>query len=228
MISELKTDFQLLNKLTHTVKTDSIIHAFCNPIFGGLAGGPEGLAVVTTAGLILLQMAYMTTTHSQCPTHPFYLSDTAPPIVWSISMSVQALSRNTPFMLDVLTSPVGGPGTKTLLYECAAIASTATASGAARLIGVRSAVGKISNHVSGLEARFNGEVGHAAAGLSRDKVNEIVKYAVEQYKDQLDKEPYGKSFTEVYDLHTLRPTGEWQKLYDEVKEDLFKLGLPFK
>ncbi|MBN1266678.1 MAG: monomethylamine:corrinoid methyltransferase [Anaerolineales bacterium] len=228
MISELKTDYQLLNKLTHLAKTDSIIHSFCNPIYGGLAGGAEGLAVVTVAGLIMLQMAYMTTTHSQCPTHPFFLSDTAPEIIWSIGMSVQAMSRNTPFMLDVLTSPVGGPGTKTLLYECAAVATTSTVSGAARLIGVRSAVGKISGHVSGLEARFNGEIGHAAAGMSREQANEIVKKAVASYKDQLDKEPYGKNFPEVYDLHTLKPKDEWQKMYDEVKEEMFKLGLPFK
>jgi methylamine---corrinoid protein Co-methyltransferase len=228
MISELKTNYELLNKLAHTVRTDGIIHAFYNPIYGGLAGGAEGLAIVTVAGEILLQMTYMNSTHSQCPTHPFYMSDTAPEILWSISMSCQALTRNTPFMLDVLTSPKGGPCTKTVLYEAAAIASSATVSGVARLMGVRSAVGVLTGHVSGLEARFNGEVGHAIAGMSRGEVNDIVKQIVPKYKDQLDQEPAGKPFDQAYDMHTLRPTDEWQQMYDEVKEELFQLGIPFK
>jgi len=228
MISELKTNYELLNKLAHLVRTDAIVHSFYNPIYGGLAGGAEGVAVITVAGMILLQMAYMTTTHSQCPTHPFYMSDTTPEILWSISLSCQALTRNTPFMLDVLTSPVGGPCTKTVLYESAAVATTATVSGAARLMGVRSTCGKFRGHATGLEARFNGEVGHAAAGMSREKANEIVKQIVPKYKDQLGTEPKGKRFDEAYDMRTLRPTDEWLKMYDEVKEELFALGLPFK
>jgi methylamine--corrinoid protein Co-methyltransferase len=228
MISELKTNYELLNKLTHLVRTDCIVHSFYNPIYGGMAGGSEGLAVVTVAGMILLQMAYMTTTHSQCPTHPFNLADTAPEILWSISLSCQAVTRNTPFMLDVLTSPVGGPCTKTVLYESAAVAATATVSGVARLMGVRSTVGKFKGHASGLEARFNGEVGHAVAGMSRERANEIVKQIVPKYKDLLGTEPKGKRFDQVYDMHTLRPTDEWLKMYDEVKEELFALGIPFK
>jgi methylamine--corrinoid protein Co-methyltransferase len=229
LVSELKTNYELLNKLTHIVRTDSIVHSFCNPIYGGMAGGSEGVAVVTVAGTLLLQMAYMTTTHSQCPTHPFNLADTAPEILWSISLSCQALTRNTPFMLDVLTSPVGGPCTKTLLYESAAVAATATASGAARLMGVRSVVGKLPGHSSGLEARFNGEVGHAVAGLSREQVNEIVKQIAPKYKDLLNTDQKGVRFDQgTYNLRTLRPTPEWQQMYDEVKDELFQIGIPFK
>ena len=227
MISELKTNYELLNKLAHLVRTDSIIHSFYNPIYGGLAGGAEGLAVITVAGLILLQMAYMTTTHSQCPTHPFHMCDTTPEILWSISLSCQALARNTPFMLDVLTSPVGGPGTKTLLYEAASMAMTATVSGAARLMGVRSAVGVVPAHVSALEARFNAEVGHATAGMRRERANEIIQGIVPLYQDLLGSKPEGKRFDQVYDLRTLRPRDEWLRIYDEVKEELFRLGIPF-
>lgn len=227
MVSELKTNYELLNKLAHLVRTDAIVHSFYNPIYGGWAGGAEGVAVVTVAGMLMLQMAYMTTTHSQCATHPFYMSDTTPEILWSISMSCQALTRNTPFMLDVLTSPVGGPCTKTVLYESAAVATSATVSGVARLMGVRSTCGKFRGHSSGLEARFNGEVGYAAAGMSRQRANDVVKKIVPKYKDLLDKEPKGKRFDQAYDMHTLRPTEEWLRMYEEVKEELSTLGLPF-
>jgi methylamine--corrinoid protein Co-methyltransferase len=228
MISELKTSYELLNKVAHLVRTDSIIHSFCNPILGGWAGGAEGVAVVTVAGEILLQMAYMTTTHSQCPTHSFHMCNTAPEIVWTTSMSVQALSRNTPFMLDILSSPVGGPGTATVLYETATMALSGAVSGVARLMGVRSARGVVAGHVSGLEARFMGEVGRAVAGMSRQQANEIVKQIVPKYRDWLDKEDKGKRFDEVYDVRTLKPGAEWLRIYDAVKEELLALGVPFK
>jgi methylamine---corrinoid protein Co-methyltransferase len=225
MISELKTNYELLNKLTHMVQTDSIIHSFCNPIFGGLAGGAEGLAVIEAAGLILLQMLYMTTTHSQCPTHPMFMCNTSPEIIWSTGLSIQALSRNSPFMLDGVVSPVGGPCTKTLLYETAAMVLAATSSGAARLMGPRSTAGKFCGHVTGLEGRFMGEVGHAAAGMSRLQANEIVKQLVPMYKDQLGREPKGVSFEEAYDLRTLQPKPEWLAIYDEVKREVSALGV---
>jgi len=227
LIGELKVNFELLNKLTHTVRTDAIVQSFYNPIYGGLAGGAEGTAIITVAGMILMQMVYMTTMHSQCPTHPFVMSNTTPEILWTIGLSCQALTRNTPFILDVLTSPVGGPCTKTVLYEATAVATTATASGAARLMGVRSAVGKFKGHASGLEARYNGEVGLAAAGMSRQQANEIVKQVVPRYQNVLDTEPKGKRFDEAYDMHTLRPTAEWTRIYSEVKEEISGLGMPF-
>jgi len=228
LVSEFKTNYELLNKVTHLVRTDSIIHTFYNTVYGGLCGGAEGVALAEAAGMILLQMVYMGVTHSICPTHPFYLCDTTPELIWASSLATQAIARNTPFIIDVLTSPVGGPCTKTVLYEAAAMATAATVSGAGRLMGVRSTCGKFRGHATGLEARFNGEVGHAAAGMSREKANEIVKQIVPKYKDLLGTEPKGKRFDEAYDMRTLRPTDEWLQMYDEVKEELFQLGLPFK
>ncbi len=227
MISELKTDYKLLNKLTHLVRTDSIIHSFYNPIYGGLAGGAEGMAVLGVAGMILLQMLYMTTTHSTSPTHPFFNGcNTAPEILWGTSLFIQALARNTPFLTVVANTPVGGPCTKTLLYETAAMGLTATTSGATRIMGPRSAAGVIPGFCSGLESRFYGEVAHAAAGMSRSDANEIVKQLVPKYQDTLPQPPIGKRFDDAYDLNTLKPTDEWLTLYAEAKQELIQLGLP--
>ena len=228
MISELKTDYKLLNKMAHLIKTDSIVHTFCNPIYGGLAGGAEGIAVMGVAGMILLQMMYMTTTHSTSPTHPFYQGcNTTPEILWGTSLFTQALSRNTPFLLVVVTTPVSGPVTRTLLYESAAMALTATVSGAARIMGPRSAAGTIAGHCSGLEARFAGEVGHAAAGMSREQANEVMHKIVPEYSDLLETDMRGVRFDEAYDLDTLQPTAEWLEIYDQAKEQIAGLGLPF-
>ncbi len=225
MISEFKTDYMLLNKLTHLVRTGSVIHSFYNTIYGGSVGGKDGMAIAIVCGCIMLQMIYMTNTHSVSPSHPFLDNDTCPEIMVAISVAQQALARNSRLLTDVVITPVGGPGTKILLYETAAMAILAAASGACGLIGPRSAAGTVPAHVSGLEARFMAEVAHAAAGMSRNDADSLVRRLVAKYKDQLDKKPIGKSFPEVYDLVTLKPLPHWQAIYEEVKQELKQMGL---
>jgi methylamine--corrinoid protein Co-methyltransferase len=228
MIGEMKTNNELLHKLAHSVYQNGFIHGFYNPILGGLAGGEEGLAVVITAGMIGLQMLYMSVTHSTCPTHPSLFNDTAPSIIRSTSVSTAAVSRNSPLMTTVMTSPVGGPGTETVLYECVAMATMASACGVSEMFGVRSGVGVAANHCSGLEARFNGEVAHAAASLDRDQADEIVQKAIAKYEDKMKEKPVGKPFWEVYDPVTIQPKQEWLDTYDRVKAQAAEWGLKFR
>jgi methylamine--corrinoid protein Co-methyltransferase len=225
MISEFKTDYGALTKLAHLVRTGSVIHSFYNTIYGGSVGGREGMAMAIVAGCILLQMIYMTNTHSVSPAHPFYDNDTTPEIIQAISVAQQALARNSRLLTDVVITPVGGPGTKTLLYEAAAMAIMAAASGSCALIGPRSAAGTHPAHVSGLEARWTAEVAHAAAGLSRSEADALVRQLVERYKPDLDQRPIGQPFPEVYDPVTLKPRPAWQALYEEVKAELDEMGL---
>ena len=127
---------------------------------------------------------------------------------------------------EFMTSPVGGPGTETVLYEAAAMATVASVCGAARVLGGRSAVGVGENHCTGLEARFNGEVARAAAGIDHEQADEIVRRAVARYEPDLTGRPVGLSFAEAYDQMTLRPRTEWQATYDRVKEQVASWGLP--
>ncbi len=225
MISEFKTDYMMLTKLAHLVRTGSVIHAFYNTVYGGSVGGKEGMAIAIVGGCILLQMIYMTNTHSVSPAHPFFDNDTTPEIMQAISVAQQALARNSRLLTDVVITPVGGPGTRTLLYECAAMAIMAAASGTCALIGPRSAAGIHPAHVSGLEARFTAEVGRAAAGISRHEANRLVCLLLSKYQPELDKRPIGRPFPEVYDLATLKPLSEWQRTYEEVKDELRQMGL---
>lgn len=225
MISEFKTDYGLLTKLAHLIKTDSLIHAFYNPIYGGSVGGAEGVAVAIVGGCILLHMVYMTNTHSVSPAHPFFDNNTTPEIIRAISVAQQALARNSRLLTDVVVTPVGGPGTATLLYEAAAMAVMATASGACGLIGPRSAAGIHPGHVSGLEARWLAEVAHAAAGLTRPEADALVRQLVALYQADLEQRPIGQPFPAVYDLTTLKPRPAWQALYEEVKAQVSHLGL---
>ena len=86
--------------------------------------------------------------------------------------------------------------------------------------------GATPRHASGLDSKICGEVTHAVRGMKRDEVNEIVKQIIPLYVDDLDKNPIGQPFEEVYDIEKIVPTPEWQGMYDEVKEELIQLGLP--
>jgi methylamine---corrinoid protein Co-methyltransferase len=228
MISELKVTYELLNKLAHLVRTDSIIHAYYNPIYGGMCGGPEGMAVLEVAGMILLQMVFMASTHSGSPTHPFMVCNSTPDILWQLSLYSQALARNSHLMTTFNSTIVGGPGTKNCLYESAAGAITGTVSGITKLMGPRPSTGARVAECSGLEARFFAEVAHAASGISREEGGRLVRYLLDKYEADLPKGPQGQRFDEVYDLHTLKPKPHWLKIYDEVKEELTQVGLKFK
>ncbi len=226
MIGELKINNELLNKVAHSIRQDGVLLGFYNPILGGMAGPAEGVAVLITAGMVALQLVYGPASRCSCPTHPFNFNSTDPEIMRAAGTAMQALARNTHLLTELMTSPVGGPGTDTVLYESLAMGTVASVSGASRALGVRSAVGVVEDHVTGLETRFNGEVARAAARLNRPAADEIVRKAVEEYRTYLDRKPVGVSFAEAYDPDTVTPRPGWLATYNTVKERAVEWGLP--
>jgi hypothetical protein len=79
-----------------------------------------------------------------------------------------------------------------------------------------------------LEARFTGELIQAGCKLTRDQAEEIAQKAYRKYEPDLPKKPYGKHFAEVYDTKRIKPTDEWFRLYEEVKNDVAGWGLSFE
>jgi methylamine--corrinoid protein Co-methyltransferase len=78
-----------------------------------------------------------------------------------------------------------------------------------------------------LDARLCGEVAHAVRGMSRQQANELVRRLLAIYEPDLKNNPIGKPFEEVYDVENVKPTAEWLGMYEEVCEDLIKMGVPF-
>lgn len=226
IISELKTNNDILNKLAHILMIEGIVDPYANPIYGGLGGGVEGQAVLLTAELIALSAVFLADCLGTSPTHPLQFHDTGREIMTATSLSFQAVARNASLLTNLTITPVGGPGTKTLLYETIACAVMSTVSGQSRILGPRSATGAIPAHFSGLEARLMGEAVHAAAGLSREQAEEVVQIALSKYEHLLDRQPYGRAFPEVYDLATVQPKDEWSQMYEEVKTEAITWGLP--
>ncbi|OGO39588.1 MAG: hypothetical protein A2W35_19950 [Chloroflexi bacterium RBG_16_57_11] len=228
MIGEMKTNNELLNKITHSIQQNGVLLGFYNPILGGLAGPEEGVALLIVAGFIAMATIYMPSSVESCPTHPFNFNSTGPQILRAVSAACAAVNRNSHMLIEFMTSPVSGPMTETLLYECLGMATVASTCGASRVLGVRSAVGVETNHCSGLEARFNGEVAQAAAGMSRSQADEIVRRAIAQYDPVLGTRPVGLPFDRVYDPACVKPTPDWHDIYEKVKEQAFRWGLPVR
>jgi methylamine--corrinoid protein Co-methyltransferase len=224
-VSELKTSYAELTKAVHYAHTGSAQHNFYNPIYGGFVGGGPGMAVATVAGMVLMKAAYNGITQNPGPSHAHLSCDTFPDMITSQAVAFQALSRNSNILVSAFVRPVGGPGTKDILYETAAMTLASVPSGIALMEGVQSAMGRHTAHVSGLEARFMGEVAHAAQGLTRKEADPLVRRLIASYAPGQAEMRIGQPFDKVYDLDTVQPTPDWLRLYEEVRQELAEMGL---
>jgi len=225
-MSELKVSYDDLIRTCHFVQTGSFVHNFYNPIYGGYAGGAEGVAVAHVAGFILMKVCLFGDAFNAGPSHAHMSCDTFPALIPAQAVAYQALSRNTNLTCANFTRPNAGPGEKDLLYEIAAYQLATVTSGVEVAKGVQTATGRNEAHCSPLEVKFMTEVTHAAEKLSRKEADRLVKKLIKKYKDGQQDMKFGKRFDEVYDLETLEPTQDWQDVYDSVSEELSDLGLP--
>lgn len=224
--SELKVNYQTLHKVVHTINVGGMIFAGSPAMIGGMPGPPEG-AVLSCIACALLQYPILQADVGGGEIYDIrYLSNVNRDGIWALSVTHQALSRNTNLLTHGIANQVSGPGTKELLYETIIGVSTIAASGAAFGTGPRSAGGKLDDYLTPLECRFCAEVSHAASGLSLEKVNEIAKALLPKYEDSIKDPNIGQIVHDVYDLEAFQPKPEWQKVYDEVKQEAIGLGIP--
>jgi methylamine--corrinoid protein Co-methyltransferase len=86
----------------------------------------------------------------------------------------------------------------------------------------------VENHCTGLETRFNGQVAHAAAGLSREQADLIVQKAFAKYKPVMDQKPVGIPFLQAYHLESMQPNTKWTQIYEQVRDEVIGWGLPMR
>jgi methylamine--corrinoid protein Co-methyltransferase len=202
-----------------------MIFAGSPAMIGGMPGPPEG-AVLSCIACALLQYPILQADVGGGEIYDIrYLSNVNRDGIWALSVTHQALSRNTDLLTHGIANQVSGPGTKELLYETVVGVATIAASGASFSTGPRSAGGKLDDYLTPLECGFCAEVSHAASGLELDVLNEIANMLLPKYEDSIRDPHIGKIVQDVYDLEQFKPKPEWQQTYDEVKEELSGLGL---
>jgi methylamine--corrinoid protein Co-methyltransferase len=227
-MSELKVSYDDLIRTCHFVQTNSFVHNFYNPIYGGYAGGAEGVAIAHVAAFILMKATLFGDAFNAGPSHAHMSTNTFPPLIPAQAVAHQALSRNTNITCSNFTRPNAGPGEKDLLYEIAAYQLATVTSGVEIATGVQTATGRHEAHCSPLEVRFLTKVAHAAEKMTRKDADPLVKKLIALYKDGQKEMKIGRPFNEVYNLETLEPTPAWQNTYQEVIKEMNDLGLPLE
>jgi methylamine--corrinoid protein Co-methyltransferase len=84
----------------------------------------------------------------------------------------------------------------------------------------------ITDGVTPLEAQFNVEMAYAATGMKAARANELVNQLLAKYETEIERAPEGKRYQECYDVATRKPSAEYVRLYEEVQEELAKMGIP--
>jgi methylamine--corrinoid protein Co-methyltransferase len=224
-LPELKVDYERLNKVAHLLSTSNIIGALYGPIMGGYAG-PEGTAVLTVANAIQDTLMFQAHYHMPFPLHITDLCNTTPELLWVISVVGQAVSRNTHLLMAIAGELASGPCTDMVLYEASSYAIAGTVSGL-NLMAVEVAKNKYLDHCSGMEARMAAEAGHATARsrIKRADANLLLKEILKRYQDRIKDPSLGKGFRECYDLKTITPSLEYDKIHASVAADMKNLGL---
>ncbi len=221
---ELKLEFERLNKVAYLLNWGANIGAETSPLLGGYSGGPAGTAVINAASHIQGIIAQKATYQLTFPIHLKYACSTTPEVLWTISLSGQAISRNSHLPTLNMGLVSGGPMTEMCYYEIAAYIMAAVVSGLSiEALGVAKAVN--IDHLTPFEPKFAVEVAYAATGMKRTAANEILIDLVAKYKNQLDNPPVGKRIHDCFDLRTGKPNDEFKHFFVKIKNEIREMGL---
>ncbi len=226
-ISELKMDSSALNKMVHFHQYGCVVAALFGPFYGGLCGGAEGTALVSVAYHIQSLMVNQAHYSLYFPTDMRHGCNTTRELLWVVSVTYQAIARNTPLISLSNGFAAAGPMTEMVLYEAAAHGLVSSVSGG-HLWEMAVARNKHKNRATPVEARMACEVGIGASmrGVTRREADELVQELLKRYEDDIEKAPLGKTFQECYDVKRVRPREEYLQLYKKVREELRDIGIP--
>jgi methylamine--corrinoid protein Co-methyltransferase len=224
--AEFKVSFERLNEVAYILARGGQVMGESGPILGGYAGGPEGVAVVSTAYHIHSILVLRSAAHL---TFPMDLRGwtTSQRLLWTQSLATQAINRNSHMPHLWYTYCAAGPMTEMNFYEIAAGNITGVVSGGNIEFGGVGAAKNI-DHLTPMQPRFASEVAHAAAGVTRADANGIVKKLLAKYEDKLTEAPKGIRFQDCYDWGSIEPHQEYVDMYNKIKEELTSYGLKFK
>ncbi len=196
-------------------------------LIGALCRGPEDSAVTLVANL-LGQFGYA---HGKIAVNGAAtiagLSST-PETFWAYSAAARASERHLGVPMGGHNQSDAGAGTEMAFFEKAAQSVVNVASGAGWLWYSGCRTGRGNNPTTGLEARLVAETAHAVAGMKSAEANELIKKIYAKYADQQGSAPQGKTFGELYDVEKVQPISEYLDVYKRAKEELAKLGVPYK
>ena len=223
----MKVDFARLNKAAVALSLGGAIGMCFGPLVGGYSGGPEGTAVSNIAHHMMGIMTYQSSWLLPFPLHLRYVSSSCRELLWLISTTGQAISRNTHLMSINLNYTSAGPCTTQCLFETSASVAAAVTSGLSiESLGVAS--NRYEDRTTPVEPRISAEVGHAVAGMKLADANTLVKKLLAKYESKLMKPPLGKLLNECWDAEKRKPSDEYRKVIRSYKKTITDLGVDIK
>lgn len=231
LLPQHKVDYATLIRAVHFAQYGSRSFSCGGGYIGGLSGGAEGTLINMMAeclGVNVLLQPSLTSASATMTLYEPWVAHTDMMALWACLWGIASFTRKTRFIQTIGCYTYAGPCTEMCLQEMAAEAIGGIAVGA-HPYGIAPNSGLITDHCSGMEIRFRGEVAHASLGMKRQDANEIVKKIASKYQKIVESKnpPRGKSFDECYNTETVTPSKEYQEIYDKVKGELKELGLTF-
>jgi methylamine--corrinoid protein Co-methyltransferase len=226
VIAEMRISSDALNRLAFVLSIGGNIGSTGLPILGGYAGGPEGTALIMTTYYLIGILLFQGTYHLTCPIHFQHQCSSTRDCLWVYSIVGRATSRHTRYPDLANGYAAAGPSTKMYFYEAAAINLVSVASGYGGVETVHPAKAVVEDGITPLEARFCTEVAHAAAGMRIDQVREIVTKLLGKYESTITNPPQGRRFQECFDVVSGTPNEDYNRIYQEVKDELSEMGIP--
>jgi len=225
--AELQLGFERFNEIAYLTSFGGHINAETAPILGGYCGGPEGTAVVNVAYHLCGIIAARGSDHLTFPTHFKYGCTTTRDITWAVSVSNQAISRNSHFPLLVISYAAAGPMTEMVYHEIAtAITATVVSGGSIEFGGVAKATH--IDHFTPMEPRLASEVAHAVVGMTRKEANSVVKRLLAKYEAHIPNPPLGKKYEECWDVQRKTPNSEYSSFDRKMRKELVEIGIPLR
>ena len=226
-LAEMKFNMSTLNKTAYLSSWGANIGNESGPLVGGYAGGPAEVAVLNVAyrlvGLLVLNCDY----HLTFPVHITKGCSSPRDVLWCVSVSNQAISRNTKEVVWSLGYIAAGPMTKQFFYESAAYIGATISSGVSAQT-THPAKAVLNDYVTPMEMLGAVEIMQACVGITRKQANELALELLKKYENNIDDAPIGKKYQNCFDVETSQPSKEYVELYAEVKEELKKMGFNFK
>lgn len=225
--ASLKTNYCSLHKCVQTLAVGGYVESGSPSMLGGFTGGPETSAIACIAGSLLQYSIHQAHISAATVYDIRYSGNCNRHALWSQTVSIQAIARNTHLIMVKTINQVGGPCTEMFYKESIVGFAANSASGLTFTVGPRSAGGKYKNYLTPLEIWFAAACHKAGASLTLKQANDIANELIPQYERWYkEKPPAGRPINELYDIKTMKPIDEHRDLYMEMRKLSADLGMP--
>ncbi len=223
-LAEMIVNYEALQKVAYFSSISANIGSTSTPLFGGYAGGAEGVAVLATCYLIMGTLIYRGSYHYNAPLHQNLRLSSTKPLLWAIGMSNQANARNMRYPTVNLPYLGGGAGSRMYHYEMAAYMLAVMPAGG-NIFSGHPAKSVEPDSLLPMDHQFHAEIGLAAAKYSRRDAEPLAQIFYRNYEDLLKTPEPGFRYAEVYDLKTKKIINpDYLKIQDKVRSEFRRAG----